>query len=490
MFEALLKTALLGTRQPRSPADALPEDLAALLADRRPENPEADLLVAVAATTLYARAGLVSQRGTPRPSVSEPDVLPECSSEMADLFAQLLDAKLWELVGEWLEIAGQTGQRLPSSLLPRLLELAANHPPLRSAALRIADSRGRWLMQFNPTWQFATETVSEDLWQTGTRDQRTAVLAQVRLGDPVRARTLVAATWDHDPAEERARWVEAFAEGLSPLDEPFLESCLDDRSSRVREAAADLLSRLPGSMLVARMIGRAMPLLNYVPGSAGNLLLLKKAVKPRLEVDLPVGFDKMMLRDGLKEKTNESIGVRQWHLMQILSHVPLAHWTERFGATPDELISAVPDEFDTVLSRGWATRFARGPEPDWTLPLIEHYPPKWPMPPDFLPAVPAPQRESAFRQLMKREHGGNANHWALAQLLTAWRPLDPGTSAAIASEFELSNLLDYDVWRVLHPSALGRLEARLEAAPEAMRRKLDQALSEIALRRRIHRELH
>ena len=52
--------------------------------------------------------------------------------------------------------------------------------------------------------------------------------------------------------------------GLGLADEPFLESCLDDRARPVREEACRLLDRLPGSARAARMADRLRPFMRQV----------------------------------------------------------------------------------------------------------------------------------------------------------------------------------------------------------------------------------
>jgi len=92
------------------------------------------------------------------------------------------------------------------------------------------------------------------------------VLGQLRRSDPAQSRDLLQKTWIDDPADQRAEFVKLFIDGLSPTDEPLLESMLDDRSKQVRIAAADLLVRLPHSQLQQRMIARASSLLTFKRG--------------------------------------------------------------------------------------------------------------------------------------------------------------------------------------------------------------------------------
>src|SRR5262249_42032067 len=155
--------------------------------------------------------------------------------------------------------------------------------------LPVLGARGRWLAAQNPNWNYTAVDFDEALWGTGVRDQRLALLANLRRRDAARARDLLTATWEQESPKDRAHFLAALENGLSLEDEAFLESCLDDRRKEVRRAAADLLGRLPESALCQRMLERGRPLLTF------KLNRLKRKV---IEVTLPESCDKTMQRDG------------------------------------------------------------------------------------------------------------------------------------------------------------------------------------------------
>ena len=104
--------------------------------------------------------------------------------------------------------------------------------------------------------------------------------------------------------------------GLGPDDEPFLERRLDDRARSVREDAAELLDRLPGSARAARMADRLRPLLT----THGTL-------RKHLEVELPDDPDAAAVRDGLVDP-GPGVSKRACWLEQIVAGAPLEVWTE------------------------------------------------------------------------------------------------------------------------------------------------------------------
>jgi hypothetical protein len=354
--------------------------------------------------------------------------------------------------------------------------------------LRVVDRRGAWLADFNPAWQFSREVPDEEIWHTGSKEQRALYLEQLRADDAAHARELVSSTWSSDPADERERWLAVFRVNLSQDDQDLLESCLADRSSKVREAAGELLSGLPESRFVRRMIARLEPLVRFTAGSRGQLLRMKRAAAPQLEIDLPAEFDESLERDGLKEKPPERLGRRQWWFLQIVACVPLAWWTRTTGSEPDELIAALPEEHRELMLRGWTSAYIRGAEPSWTLPLagagaaVEAT-----LTGDFLRAVPSSQRPEVIEPLMKSPNY-RQSFVPLGKFLECWPQMDEGTSTGILNNFGLGELLGYNFGRFAHPRSLKAFETRLLSETELQGARLDQAIFEIALRRDMHRE--
>jgi hypothetical protein len=416
------------------------------------------------------------------------DERPVCTPRAAGLLADVLGADARPLLDEWLDMAAARGYRPPAEHLPKLLDLAAARRDIRSVVAGVIGGRGRWLAQFNPRWQSASaqEEVTEDSWQVGTRAQRALLLRTLRGVAPDRVRALVASTWSVDAADERAEWVAAMTHGLCDEDEPFLEGCLDDRSSRVREAAADLLARLPQSRFVARMTERGATLVNFEPGTRANLLKLARGVPARLSVTLPETFDKAMLRDGLSDKPPPKLGPKQWWFFQITASVPLQHWSETTRATPSALIAALPEDFGALVLAAWMKALARLPDPLWIEPLLEAARTEVPVTAEVLRVVPVARRAEVLGTLAGKPH----DVVAPAKVVAAWRPLGEEVSRQMIQSWDPAVILQTEAVFAIHPAALGLLEARFLECPggQALKRQVEAALSTIAKRRLIHEE--
>lgn len=201
------------------------------------------------------------------------------------------------------------------------------------------------------------------IWETSTRATRQALLTRLRAQSPLTARALVETTWKSEKADDRAAFVATFATGLSMDDEPFLEAALDDRSKEVRRTAASLLSRLPESRLVQRMIARVQPLVTWKPSPPA-----------RIGVTLPDVCDKAMIHDSIEPKPprHVQIGERVWWLQQMIAAIPLTFWTETWKTTPADLLATarLNAEWCDLLLEGWRMAARNQQDQTWVDALL------------------------------------------------------------------------------------------------------------------------
>ena len=317
-FEELTQVALIGTERQALRAFTESTPLADLLRTLNCEQKEQSLLSAAALTSTHQRAGRLPTRDqSPAPEPSPVETLPQVSFQARTALRRLLEGEHQKLLGEWLALAATAKVIAPPELLPLLLNAGASE--LRLAILPVLGERGRWLAAQNPEWSWVAGGVAdESVWQTGTTPARVLYLRQQRETNPARALELLVSTWKEETPEGRAAFIAELETGLSPNDESFLETALDDKRKEVRRIAAQLLAHLPSSALVRRMVERARPMLQFTLGKPGGLLKLQLAKKPPLEVTLPAECDKAMQRDGIEPKPQRGMGEKTWWLRQLL----------------------------------------------------------------------------------------------------------------------------------------------------------------------------
>jgi hypothetical protein len=355
-WDDLVATALLGSERRPVMLSAKPGRLGEALAALAQQSAERRLLGAAATLALYRRAGTRPAQspegptGTWAPDASE-DV-PACTEAAARSLERMLQGEHADLLSEWLSALAGIGHRVPAWSLPDLLTLGQNRAELRALIERVAGRRGRWLAAQNPDWDYLLDADAAEVWQTGSRPARRALLVRLRAADPGRARELVEGTWATESAEDRAAFLMAFETGLSMADEPLLEAALDDRAKDVRQTAAALLASLPASRLVGRVANHLTPLLTLTEGRPG---LLRRTPTFTIQVTLPEACDKTMVRDGIEPKSPSGSGERAWWLQQMMAIVPPGYWSKRWHKSAAQLLAMTSDnEWTQVLLAGWA----------------------------------------------------------------------------------------------------------------------------------------
>ncbi|MPM57271.1 hypothetical protein SDC9_104093 [bioreactor metagenome] len=141
---------------------------------------------------------------------------------------------------------------------------------------------------------------------------------------------------------------------LSMEDEALLERLLGDRSSEVRQLAAELLSALPLSAHAQRVIAWIAPLL-VRDGDSWTI-----APPDKDNPDWP--------RDGIGIKAQAFFkgGERAWWLYQLVRMTPPVWWTDTLGMTPEQVFAwAGQTEWKRQLWDGLLEAAARAPGRDW-----------------------------------------------------------------------------------------------------------------------------
>ncbi|NUP50580.1 MAG: hypothetical protein HOW97_25200 [Catenulispora sp.] len=377
VWQDLVSTALVGTDR-RTPPDAgrfaAPGD-----------NPAAALLSSAALMSAWRRAGSAGsaysaelvgdqeESGDPAAAVR---AAASAARDPRPLLSTATSARLTALVAsrseslpEYLEAAAKTGCRAPAELLPPLFDYARGSKAVRADLMTLAGPRGTWLAKQNQQWSTFTRYASApdaDAWSSDRPHERIGYLTWFRGKDPAAARALVEEVWDQPghAAETRAAYVEAFAVGLGPEDEPFLEAALDDKSRQVRAETVRLLAALPGSRFAARMTERLHAWVEVI--TEGDAVLVKVR-------DQKLELTEDQVRDGIGEGWVQTEDERRLAKMQpsywfedLIASTPLSAW-EHFGLSPARLLrSTAANRWEAAAGhRGWRSATLRQRDATW-----------------------------------------------------------------------------------------------------------------------------
>jgi hypothetical protein len=355
----LVDAAVLGAGRAAPPSP--PPSIASLSADGEPDG--AGLLRLAAVASRARRACYSPAAATDLNALGEapPDDRPGVSVTARLRLAGLLADEQEELVAEWLRLLAGTGHRPPEARLPDLLWRAANSQQIREALIPVLGSLGPWLAAMNPKWEWAVaaaEAGPPDLgtWTTASHRTRREMLAQVRRTDPEVGRELVAATWQGDSPRDRTAFIAGLEVGLSTDDEPLLDRALADGRGEVRQAAADLLAKLPGSAFSKRAAARAAAAVQ---------------VRKALLVTPPAEATQEMIADGIDVRPPRGAGLQAWLLRQVTAAAPAAWWTEHTGLPPADLLAiSAPTPWAAELENGWTESAMRDAHVPWLNALL------------------------------------------------------------------------------------------------------------------------
>jgi len=369
-WPTVLRVALLGTRQC---ADALPT---LDLGDLPPaENREQQLLLVAGALALVRKAGFVPL-ASPAPAPAPPETGQPLGTQGRALLKQVLASPHLRtyLLRDYLRQLAERTRLVPPALLPDVLGWLEDNKPAAPLVASALGERGRWLAAQNPDWQFILTTgpeagPSEADWQTGTLPQRRLFLENLLRTDPARAAQLLAETLPQEPAATQTALLGAL-EALpiaAPLPAEFgpaLTPLLAGRAKEARQTATRYLARTAGNDLLARLWGRAEPLLHHKRKLLGS---------NTLEITLPTWAADWQ-RDGIEQKSSDYTGgEKAGQLGQLLALLPPSRWAAAWDVSATQAVAlAAASDWANVLLPAWLRAARLHHDADFAHALLLH----------------------------------------------------------------------------------------------------------------------
>jgi hypothetical protein len=322
LWQKLTKAALLGTENNQLEEPTL-QRLAALGVDTHQESP---LLLAngISLLSLMRKAGfqLVDFQG--EIPVAAAKALSHTPKAL-HLLHLMLTGPHGDVLQEYLGLLKKAGMTLPASELPALMgqrEITTTWEEVEP----LLGEDGHWLLRQHPEWSKLLEDPTQYNWQTGSRQERLKMLTFWRKQSPKFALELIQSSWELDPPSEKAAFLAILQTNLSLADAPFLEACLNEKRKEVRQVAAILLAKIPGSALSVRMEART-----------AQVLAIRNNC---LQVNLPEEPDEAAQRDGIQKLAPDwQGGAKASNLGQLVSRINPTYWETHFKMPPFEVVA-------------------------------------------------------------------------------------------------------------------------------------------------------
>jgi hypothetical protein len=219
--------------------------------------------------------------------------------------------------------------------VPVLLDLSIKHKPLQSLLLSVTGKRGEWLLKFNEVWKVETKLTDEEVWQTGTLDQRKDYLRKLRTFEPTQARELLRQSWAAENANTKSELLKALAENVSDEDVTWLEPLLNEKSQKVKDEALRLLKLCPGSSVVQKYweILKESIIIKKERG------LLGFGSKNVFEIEVISNIDESIFKSGIEKITSEkNVSDNDFILYQLIAAVPPSFFAQHFQLDKKELL--------------------------------------------------------------------------------------------------------------------------------------------------------
>jgi Family of unknown function (DUF5691) len=180
------------------------------------------------------------------------------------------------------------------------------------------------------------ERITADNWTTFPKAHRRAFVGELRRKDTAAGRALVETVWKSEPAPVRAVLLEALAIGLGEGDKPFLDGLATDRAESVKQAAAQLLTRISSTDDFKQRLGAAAKCFAKAGSGLGKVMAaFGIGGEATLTFQLP----------GDGKNWSEQQAARE----RLFAGLSLDLLAEAVGDAPDAIIAALPADEHHVL---------------------------------------------------------------------------------------------------------------------------------------------
>lgn len=333
----VIHTALLGTDKQQILPDNLPPPLSAIAMQllQQPGSKEDHFLQIAAVAYNYRQAGITAKKEDVNMPKAADETVPYCNESARQILKDILTEESIPLLLLWLQTCTGHNQLLTPEFLPLVLETGVTNKLLRPLIIACGGQRAVWLSQFNAAWNYSSDAGNEELWQTGTPDQRKTVIHQLRRENPALALQWIQESWQQEDAATKTDLIKALATGLGENDIAFLESIAAEKSKKVKDEALLLLKKIPAAAIVQQYRHALQQMLRVKKEKA----LLGMVNKTSLHVLALPNADDYIYKTGIEKLSNTKELTDDENIVyQILRFTPLSYLEESWQLKPEDII--------------------------------------------------------------------------------------------------------------------------------------------------------
>jgi len=483
MDEKWVKAALLGTDRGDPSAD--------LYAGTPPGLSEEDrFLGALACEWLAGKgAGRLNAEGTKL----MPPVRAEASGlsfQLGSVVAEILEGDFAPALGECLHLWWESSKRMPPFLLPALFDRAVQDERLHPLFFDGLSPEEAWLAGLHPSWRILAPD-PERPWADRSSQEQTHLLRYLRhKRNGEQAEALYTEKAPQSDWKNRKSWLRAWEYDLRPEDLPFLEAQLTDSRKEIRQAAAELVLKLPGSSLGQRLVQSLNEL--------GFPFALSKPDNNRVFRGEPWHALGLFATSGKSLLIELAGRLHPTAWLELSQETDFGKVIEKLSRTPqrESLLRGLLQALSYRAHAPWAAQafdqLAKSDPNDWL---------DWPESAAFLGVVPEARVHVFLHTELRRNEGWIVEKSLADRLLDLGvHRLDDSSAILIVRHFQKmlqsSSALDWRTWhyrRILRqcayhcmPSVLRKLQQGWSHTPDSWQRDVDHFLRILDFRRRMH----
>jgi hypothetical protein len=269
-----------------------------------------------------------------------------CSVKANGALKAILEEGVIPFLKLWLRLCVSRECCVAPELIPELFEIASRRKELRKLILTVAGTRGEWLCQLNPQWNFTSPSTDQNtIWQTGNPEERKELLGDLRTNNPGEALELLKTTWATEGANEKLSYLEILRINLSASDLTWLEG-LKEKGQKVNAYVLEIIKSIPTSAIVQEYSDVLRNAIKIKKGKA----LLGMINKTDLDVKENLSIADAIFKSGIEKlSSNKNVSDNQYILVQLISSVPPSFWNDHLQLSTEAVIQLFQKEKQTAL---------------------------------------------------------------------------------------------------------------------------------------------